>query len=84
MPMLDNVQRTNVPNSGALRHVNLKKELTTAGELPLIYLKLMMSLSCGSLLTLLSLIAGGETLRRAPFSTAVLPSLFWSAYRDSF
>jgi hypothetical protein len=34
MPMLDNVQRTNVPNSGALRHVNLKKELTTAGELP--------------------------------------------------
>jgi hypothetical protein len=31
---LRNVQRTNVPNSGALRHVNLKKELTTAGELP--------------------------------------------------
>jgi hypothetical protein len=33
MPMLDNVQRPKVPNSGALRHVNLKKELTTAGEL---------------------------------------------------
>ena len=48
MPMLDNVQRPNVPNSGALRHVNLKKGLTTAGELPLIYLKLTMSLSCDS------------------------------------
>jgi hypothetical protein len=34
MPMLHIVQRTNVPNSGALRHVNLKKELTTPGELP--------------------------------------------------
>jgi hypothetical protein len=48
MPTLDNVERTNVPNSGALRHVNLKKGLTTAGELPLIYLKLTMSLSCDS------------------------------------
>jgi len=33
MPMLLNVERPNVPNSGVLRHVNLKKELTTAGEL---------------------------------------------------
>jgi hypothetical protein len=32
MPKRDNVQRPNVPNSGALRHVNLKKQLTTAGE----------------------------------------------------
>jgi hypothetical protein len=28
MPMLDNIQRTNVPDSVALRHVNPKKELT--------------------------------------------------------
>jgi hypothetical protein len=34
MPMLHNVERTNVPNSGALRHGNLKKELTTAREPP--------------------------------------------------
>jgi hypothetical protein len=30
----NDAQRTNVPNSRALRYVNLKKELTTAGELP--------------------------------------------------